>query len=358
MKILLFFLSVSVMVLSLYGEEHGLSKPVPKNVYLSLVEKPETFYTRSVVAMRYKLLVLMENYRDIRTSFNHHRGIEILNPNASWVPLDESVFYVTYYYKILDSNATFPDVTASVFMNKQDYEDDTLQHASMSPITLNRPPLYSGVLAQTMNLLNHRSTPYDKEFNLLVFEMKAKLGNLKDFQLSNIQKQGIESIQNNLPESTMIYYAIMPKQKEFFVFKYFNLVTRSFQTIQIPNLAKEERVSTQSDIRPKKTFQLSQILIVSFVIIVSLILFFLKRNLFYFLILCASIFYFVVLVLPQKEVVLKSGTPVSILPSRYSTNYVQSSSAQRVVVLEERKPYLKIQLIDGKIGWVKEQYVQ
>jgi hypothetical protein len=57
--------------------------------------------------------------------------------------------------------------------------------------------------------------------------------------------------------------------------------------------------------------------------------------------------------LPKKEITLKSGKQIHILPFKQSTVFMTTEIPTKVTVLNRKGGYIKIE-INNKIGWVKD----
>lgn len=327
-----------------------------KSIYLSLETKESTFYKGQLVPLDYKLLVLSELEPNIQTQFTDARNLTILNPQNPWTKSDENTWTNRYYAYIRDTTFTLPTIITKIQIGAYE-EQDILSPKDLSAVELRGSDIFSGIIAESFKVLNHKANTYDRENNILVMEAKAQMGRIDHFQVPLHGRQGIESSTLEAPESTMIYYVILPKSDDFFIFEYFDSNLGRFETVKVPNIAKDDPVSTQSDIRPKRTLQLSQLALMAAVVLFGIVMFAIRRKSYFLIIALLAGAYLGYLLIPQKVVKIRGEAPIRILPSSHSTNFFSSPYSQSATVLGSKHGYYKIELIDGQIGWVRKDNV-
>ncbi|MBD5166005.1 MAG: SH3 domain-containing protein [Helicobacter sp.] len=334
-----------------------------KNVYLEMLNPPlDILYVHQIIPLELKLLVLTD-YSTIKTEFVFENNVqeasvEILNPNENWsLNAEDSSLRNTYYLKIKQPNYTIPQVKVSVNTSEGEAGEST-QSISGRAIKLDRKGSFSQVLAEDLRILDTKITNYDTHNNLAVFQFQSTMGNLFDFHLASYTQQGIESKSGDYKQSVAFYYAIVPKDLNTIRFDYFNVKTSKYTELQVENIAIEDRVSTQSDIKPKNNYQFFKIASMVFFAIVFFGLYLYKRKLIFVLlgvIALGMLLYFLTL---KTSATLKANVSLRIQPTFNSTIILTTQEPMRVEILAQRSNYYKVLLEDDRIGWVKRDDLQ
>lgn len=332
-----------------------------KSLYLTIQEMPKkSFYHRELFQVTYKLRILQE-YDEIRTLFwdeNEIKSVSVLNPDSPWIKEEDGTLSNLFYYKIRQSHFTLPTLTIQALKDNQPIAEESLKGEEGKAIELGGNPLFSKVVATNLAVTEKKVTSYDTENNLVVFRVEAEGTDLGDFSIPQHPKQGIESSNITLPKASMIYYVIMPKSEPSLIFDYFNLEKYQYERITLENLAVDERVSTQADIKPKNTLQIFLFSILGVLIVLLALLYVYYRNPLLIIVALLLLGYSTYLALFKHEGYLQAGSQVSILPTRNSTIIFQATTPMKVEILSERDDYYKIILADEKIGWVKKSEIR
>lgn len=338
-------------------EEATRQNLITKNVYLDRVNPPyDILYVNQIIPITFKLLVLSQ-YSTIETKFVLDGGsVEVLNPKETWTLNQDSSLSNTFYFKINQPNFTIPKVEVIVNTIEGEFQDST-DFITGKAIKLERKGGYSQVLAKDLKILDFKISNYDSQSNLVVFQLQSILGNLFDFDLPSYQ-QGIESKSGDYKEATAFYYAIVPKSLGVISFEYFNTEKSQYVELQIENIPQDERVSTQSDIKPKNNIQFYQVSLVVFLALVFLGLYFYKRKWIFILlgILCLMFLFYILSV--RTSAVLKANAPIRIQPTFNSTIILITQEPMKVEVLSDVRDYYKVMLEDERIGWVRKNDIQ
>ncbi|WP_238699205.1 SH3 domain-containing protein [Helicobacter sp. MIT 05-5294] len=334
-----------------------------KNVYLEILNPPlDILYVHQVISLDLKLLVLT-NYSTIKTEFVFENSIqeasvEILNPNESWnLNTEDSSLRNTFYFKIKQPNYTIPQIKISVNTDEGEATEST-QNISGKAIKLERQGSFCQVLAQDLKILDTKITNYDTQHNLAVFQFQSTMGNLFDFHLASYTQQGIESKSGDYKQAEAFYYAIVPKDLNTIRFDYFNTKTSKYTELLVDNIAIEDRVSTQSDIKPKNNHQFFKIASMASLAILFFGLYLYKRKLIFVLlgiIALGVLFYFLTL---KTSATLKANASLRIQPTFNSTIILTTQEPIKVEILGQRSNYYKVLLQDDRIGWVKRDDLQ
>ncbi|MCH5323451.1 MAG: SH3 domain-containing protein [Helicobacter sp.] len=335
--------------------------PSSKVIYIEKTELPDKIlYVNQVIPYTIRLLVLSQ-YTTIQTEFVPNNSIEVLNPQETWTlsgeGMQEGVLEATFYLKIKQVNYTIPEVKITA-NTSEGVKSIQIDKKSDKAILLDRKGQFSQVIAQEFRILDSKITSFDSEHNLAVFQFESVLGNLFDFSLANYSQQGIESKSGDYKKAIAFYYVIIPKNLPVFSFEYFNTQQSRYVEIEVENVSQDNRVSTQSDIKPKNNFQIYNILLILLLAIVFIGLFFYKRKLIFIVLGGFFLLVLFYLLSVKTSATLKENTQVRIQPTFNSTVILVTQEPVKVEILTHTRGYYKIMFEDEKIGWVKENDVQ
>lgn len=223
-------------------------------------------------------------------------------------------------------------------------------------IRLNPPENFCNVLANSFKIKSFQVNQYDDSQNLVLLKIEANLSNIEDFHLPFSSNEQIEKIDENFPTSSISYVATIPSYIKIFEFYFFDLNKNRFQKFSKELKIRDESVSTQTDINPNKNeHEKIKVLIFIFFATIFLIAAIFKKSFFYLLI--ASIFggYSFYLTTPLKTVCIKENSKIRLLPTKNSTIFQIIDFNLKTKRLNHVNGYTKIELSDGKIGWVKDE---
>lgn len=322
----------------------------------------DLLYVHQIIPLELKLLVLSD-YSTIKTEFMFENNIqatsvEILNANENWtLNAEDSSLRNTFYLKIKQPNYTIPEIRVIVNTSEGEANERT-QSLSGKAIKLERKGNFSQVLAQDLKILDTKITNYDTNHNLAVLQLQSLMGNLFDFHLEAYTQQGIESKSGDYKQAVAFYYAIVPKDLNAIRFDYFNTTTSKYTELHVENIAIEDRVSTQSDIRPKNNYQFFKITAMVFLIIVFFGLYLYKRKKIFILLGVVALGILLYLLTLKTSATLKANVPLRIQPTFNSTIILTTQEPMEVEILGQRSHYYKVILQDDSIGWVKRNDIQ
>lgn len=339
------------------------NKSLVKNVYLeTLTPLLDILYVHQVVALEVKMLIFSE-YTTIETEFLFEdnalkNSVEVLNPKQNWViNTEDSSLKNTFYLKINQVQFAIPTIKVRVNTKEGTVSETLIGHTGRA-IKLDRKGNYAQVVAESLEILDTKITNYDANHNLAVLQLKSKMGNLFDFHLSAYAKQGIESKSGNYKEATAFYYAIVPKEQNTISFDYFNTQVEKYQTLQVQNIAIEDRVSTQSDIKPKNNYQFFKISLMVFFALLFFGLYLYKRKIIFIIFLVIALAFLLYFVTLKTSVILKSNVALRIQPTFNSTIVLTTHTEQKAEILGKRNNYYKVILEDEHIGWVVKNNIK
>lgn len=330
----------------------------PQSLFLSFSEPPSKLYVNQLMPLHVKAIIAKREFDTIQTSFEASKSVEILNPDAPWSAIDSNRYENTFYMKLKSPISQIPLLHVTLFKNGIEIEKQSLTLPLLRPVQLPRDALFSQVIAQTLTVNKHKTTHFDDKNGIIVLEIEATLSNLKDFLLSSIAKNGVDSFSENGINQKIYYYAIIPNYQKQFEFTYFDLSANKFVKISLPIVIETEEISTQLGLNPQESiFQFYKTLLYAIVAFSFFLLFLRRRKVLYFLsvILFGALFFLDQN--PLNKVTLKQNSSLMILPTPRSTVFFTNTTPLDVEKLAERGSYLKVLLPDGKIGWTPRENI-
>ena len=357
-KLLTLFALCTLFFLSLaYAEEERVYTS-SKSIFLSHAELPSKLYVGQIFSLKVKAIVTNSRFDDIITLFNESASAEILNPDAKWQPLGNSSYENTFYFKLKSPSVKLPLLHVTLLSQGQNVESETLDVPSLHAVQLKKEPLFSNVIAQNLSVNKYKTTTFDAKNAIIVLEIEAIQANLRDFHLSAIAKNGVDSFSENSTSQKIYYYAIILNYQKTFEFTYFDLPSNKFLKISLPVIIENEEVSTQLGLNPKESiFEFYKNIAYGVLAFIFLLLFLRRRSVLYFLLMATFIALFILDKNPLNKVELKSSSTLMILPTEGSTVFFTNPKAIEVEKLAERQQYVKVLLPDGKIGWTSRENI-
>lgn len=343
-----------------------------KIVYLRLLSSPgeqRELYVGEKIEVKYSLLLFSDaSLLDVEFIPNANKkladGVELLNPNSEWVKQKDESYENTLIYKIKAPNFALPTLKIMAISQDGSYVDsDKVKGKKFEAIALDNEK-YSSVLGKSMKISGVRSKKYDEWSNIIIFDLEIEDGNLEDFKLKGIEKQGFNGeIVRDESILKAVYYAVIPSYLKNLHFTFFNLKTLGYEEKVLPIEIKDDRVSTQADLVPKNNFLIFSNIVLLCLILSLIILGFLYRKKSRVFFLCmgiaSALFLFLLYrFLIFQEVKLKIGTLITILPTQNSTIMQKVQAPFSAEVVGEHKGYYKIKFENSKIGWVKKNDCQ
>lgn len=330
-----------------------------KIIFAKPITLPKNIYQSQILKVTVEAIIADDNYDRIQTTFINSKGLTILSDDALWQWKQNSDYTLSYFVQINKKQFKLPDLNTTLI-----FENSTLDHQIIKGIDataqyVNHNNDFSNLIADKLIINNQKLETYDENQNIFVLELESMLGNLNEFHLNNIQEQGIDWHERKLPSDKIFYYGIIPNKQSTLDFNYFNLNSRTLQKVNITfdmsNLG--QKTSTQIEINPnKQKYPYLEIALYGGSFLIAILLFFFRKSLIYLfialLILAAVIYNF-----RSKEILIKSDTHIYLLPTKNASSFYTTEAILQTQVLHQRKEYIKIQLPDQKIGWVRRKDV-
>lgn len=354
-------IALLLLVFSGVADDENLSLPeveesAPKILYLSYESVPQRVINGEIFPVVIKSLSTRPAFQNISFALQNANGVNFIDQNQSRTK-EGKYFYDTFYFQANNETAVLPDFvasTADAYGNIYPAKT-TLKGMPLNVITLNPKDDFSNILADSFEINKYKITSYDKNYNIVLFAATAIRSDLSKINIQGVTKQGIESLDNNFLNPKVTYYAIIKKDIETFTFSYFNLQEQKFKKISIPVIVDDDRVTTQSDLKPKDQ-QFSTIKIIITAVIFALLLLYIiwKRKYILVIFLILPTAYIIYLAKPLQVICVKEGSNVYLLPLRNGTIFEQLNSNKSLEVEGTTKGYKKIKL-DNKIGWIRDE---
>ena len=339
------------------NEEQNATASKQKVLYLSYVEVPKRVIKGELFSITIKTISVVQEFEDIEYTLKNQKGIEIVNDGIPYRKTTEHAFLDTFYFKATSSDIRLPDITATLkdyFGNT--YPSTTLKAEPIEAIALNPTKDYCNIVAKSLNIDRYKTTSYDTTHNIVVFAVSAKQTFLKDFHLKNVTLQGFESVNDTIESSKMIYYAVIDKKEENLPFSYFNTIKNDYIKLNIPIVVEEDSVATQSDLTPKDNSKKQlKLFIASGIILFGVIMLLWRQRYIYIVFIAIPAIYVVYLLIPEKKICIQPNTKILILPLENGTVFEVTSSTMRLQKVGETKGFIKVELPNKKIGWVKNE---
>ncbi len=348
-----------------------------KVIYLSYDELPERVVKGEIFPITIKALSTVRDFQNIEYEFTNHDGLKVLNT----IPYREEkgkYYYETFYFSTTGSQAKLPDIEATLITPEDssslndnstelieidDYNDtavyyDTtvLQGSKLNVITLNPKKNFSNIIADRFELVEYKTTSYDNNHNIIVLVATAQNSHIDKMNFKGVYKQGIESVTTSHFDSRITYYIVINKKIENFTFSYFDLTRNRFIRMNIPILVDDDSVTTQSDIKPKdQSRELLKMKIAAGVALFGFIFILWRRKYIYLVLILIPLIYIIYLSIPAKEVCIKQGSQIYLLPVDNGTIFETTTVKLHLQKEGSTKTFVKVKVQNEKIGWVKNE---
>lgn len=327
----------------------------PQIVYVSYSDIPNKVVNGEIFSVTVKSLSTNTNYQDISYTFSGGTHVKLINDKTAQTK-EGNYFFDTFYFQVTGDNAVLPDMIASA-ADEQGNEygtPTTLQGQSLNVLMLNPRSDYANIVAEEFSILTHKVKSYDKDHNIILFTATATRSDLSKIRISNVIKQGIESIDNSFMTPKVTYYAIIDKGQDSFDFSYYNLKDQNFEKVSIPVVVDDDRVTTMSDIAPIDQNQIGLKITLAVILLIAMFAFIMWKKYYkLLLLLIIPIAYIIFLVKPSENMCVKKGTNVYLLPLNNGTVFYKTTTQENLEIEGESGDFRKVKLDNDKIGWVR-----
>jgi len=366
---------MKLLLLSLFFISSLLANKV---IYLSYDELPDRVVKGEIFPITIKALSTVRDFQNIEYTFTNHNGLKVLN-TIPYRKEKGKYYYETFYFSTTASQAKLPDIEATLITTDDnsldenlteiinidfaDYSDidnyyDTtvLAGPKLNVVTLNPKKNFSNIIANNFELVEYKTTNYDNKHNIIVLVATAQNCNIEKMSFKGVYKQGIESVTSSYFDSRITYFLVINEEIENFTFSYFNLMKNRYIRINVPIIVDDDSVTTQSDIKPKdQSRELLKMKIAAVVALVGFIFILWRKKYIYLVLILIPLIYILYLSIPQKEICIKSGSQIHLLPVDNGTIFDTTSSELFLQKEGSTKTFMKVKLQNKKIGWVKNE---
>jgi len=331
-------------------------RELQKVLYMNYEKIPSRVLKGEIFTVTIKTLSTVKNFADITYRLSNSKGLKLLN-NAPSREVESKYYHETFYFIATAEDASLPDFTATLIdKGNAQYATTTLSGEKLNVISLNPKKDFSNIVANSFDIIEYKTTSYDASRNIVVFVATATNCDISALKLNNVYKQGTESITESHLDSKIIYYAIIDKKIENLSFSYFSLVKNKFISIDIPIVVNDDSVTTQSDLKPKdQSNEIIKMSVAAAIAFLALIMILWKKSYIYLVFIVIPLAYIIYVGVPSKEICLKAGTQIHLLPVANGTIFETTTKEYNLQKEDEVKGWIKVQLENQKIGWVKDE---
>jgi len=349
--------NISTQLNSSFDQNATNADPI-KVLYSKYEELPKRIVKGEVFPITIRTLSITQNYEQIKYNFSKQSGLETLNS----IPYREEngkYFYDTFYFLAKANWARLPDIEAYIEPNPNNKYDKTiLEGEKLNVISLNPRNNFSNIVADSFGVVEYKTTSYDNKHNIIVFVAEASRCNIASMKFDKVIKQGVESITESIKDSKITYFVVVDKKLDYFKFSYFNLQQNRFNNISIPIIVDDDKVVTQTDLKPKdQSKERLKLVIAISIALILLLLIMWRRKYIYMIILAFPLAYIAYLSVPSKELCIKKGSNIYLLPVSNGTVFETTSKIIYLQKEGDTKGFVKVKLNNNKIGWIKDENI-
>lgn len=325
-----------------------------KVIYTKYTEVPQRVVKGEIFDITLKTLSTVQDRYGINYTFHNYKGLKLLNhlPQREY---KGKYIYDKFFFLTTRSQAKLPDINATLDADIK-YDSAFITGDKLNVITLNPKSNFSNIIAENFELVEYKTTTFDNKHNIVVFVATATKSDIKNMKFQNVFKQGIESSTPSYDESRITYFVVIDKRKENFSFSYFNLQRNRFNLINIPIIVDDDSVVAQSDLKPKdQSHDRIKLIIALAISLIAFIVILLRKKYIYLIFIIFPIAYVISIATASKDVCIKQGSDIHLLPVKNGTIFETTTSEYTLVQEGKVKDFIKVKLDNNKIGWVKNE---
>lgn len=269
--------------------------------------------------------------------------------------INKNKAFYTFYFKAkgsLDSNTiTIPQL--SIWNLDHTYMLQP-QSIKVKKLDSKRVKNFSNLLASSLRVNSVSINPYDADNSLVTIKLEATEANIRDLKIPNVSDDGIENIKRDGARVTASYYFIVPSSTKSVEFSYYNLIKNRFENVKISTSIKHG-FTQNIELTPKDlTFDKIKKYILIGLIVILFILIIITKDWLYVIIFIALVGALIYLYMPKKDICIKEGASIYILPTQNSNTSRQLDRKIYTSVIKKYKNFNKIEY-KNIIGWVKDE---
>ena len=345
--LVLFFI---LLTSALQGEESKLSYSyIPKKVYENQLFPLTLVYHASYDAKPPPIL-----------RFDPASNTHPLTNKPLVVKNGDDIFYTFYFKAESDAKKKRMIHIPQLFISPN-HDQSTIPSLNIPLLTLSslHPPKdFSGVLATSMRIRNYQVSNYDAKHHLVSISLEAYEANLEDMKAPQAIESGIEEIRRDNAKVTGDFYLILPRSEKTYKLSYYDTIKQRFIPMRLNVKVADASVTTQSDLNPKVDAfkRLKRYILIALVIFFAIMYIWKKESL-YIIIAVISLGALITFYIPHKNICIKQGAPLYILPTPTSTISAYVPERFTTKQLGKRGTFYKIELKQGVIGWIKDEEI-
>lgn len=321
-----------------------------KLLYVTFQHIPEKIYLGEIFPVSLKITAL-HRHDPILIELKGGKGVKLIKSVKYLAP--GSIHRITLYFQATDTNVQLPTFRFR-YRKSRDYYD--FKPPEIKVVALNPPADFSKLLAKNLTILNYQASAYDEKKNLLSLHLKIERGNAKEFHIPGALRDQIDKIEGDYNDTIIDYLALFPNFTDQVQFSYFNLDTNRYEKFRIPVMVRRNRLSTQTDLDPRAgEFTKFKIGVTIGFILLCTLLWYRRHKWLYVILILLAIAYLVTYLIPLKNVCIKKGAILYLLPTAQSTPFMYTQNRIDAKEMDRKEKYIKIELPNHRIGWVKNE---
>ena len=323
--------------------------------------REQTLYVGQYISITYRL-VLLDEARIVYTEFNPSLEAQDKSAKSQSVQLikesewqKEGDYYTaTYTFKIIKPKVVIPSLVVHVQNN---YLQDSMQTDSINlqAQALNKTQGYSGVVANSLKIIDYTLESYDDNNNMILIELEGNGSNLEDFRLPNIKDQEFGQGTKFSDEIARVnVLARIPKELDSIEFSYFDINKHEFIPLSIKNAINIESFDDEikEDLNPKSSFLKITNILLFIILGIFLLITLIKRSYFAAIISCLLLGFIVYRIFSNTySIKTLPNARVLIQPTHNSTELFVITNPTKLEAIDKKNDYYKVN-IDSKVGWI------
>jgi len=283
-------------------------------------------------------------------TFDSISNIQPLSDDPLVIHNGNDSFY-TFYFKASRVDMRIP----RLFINSA-HADLSLDPQTVSLGSLKIRDDFCGVLAADMKIRSSQVSNYDEKNHLVTLSIEAFESNLEDMYLNKVLESGIEHLKRDNAKVESEFYFVLPASSKEIKFTYFNTIKKQYVYLKTHIELADVTLVTHSELNPKEdSFELLKKYTLMFLLGFFSLMFLIKRDFFYLVLAVISLITLLTLYIPHKEICIKQGSPLFILPTETSTMSTKIDNELNTMLLGEHGEYKKVEYQEGVIGWIKNE---
>ena len=259
--------------------------------------------------------------------------------------------FYTFYFKASQDDIRIPKLAISTQNDTYELDAKTIVIGKLK----DRKD-FCEVLAADMKIKNSQVSNYDESHHIVTLSIEAYEANIEDMRLDTAQESDIDTLKREHAKVEAEFYVILPVKQTSLKFTYFNTIKKQYVYLEVPVVVADASVTTQSELNPvEDSFERLKKYTLMFLLAFFFMMFIFKRDFFYLVFGAVSLITLLTLYIPHKEICVKQGASLYILPTQTSTISTKIDQDMQTMLLGEREEFKKVEYNKGVIGWIKNE---